>query len=163
MHITENDVPNNLHNNSKDESGKEEKNEDAQEENIVNKNKKQKRVNEVNSDAPISKKVKIDNTTTEDSQIKMDVINNIENNNKNKTEINNKIKTENNNKKIAIDKFTGKRKNKNRRSQFNQMNTGRCKPNYDDPMMSLNTERLKTYGINAKKLKNKLKYGNKRL
>ncbi|KAG5326079.1 KRI1 protein, partial [Acromyrmex heyeri] len=164
MHVTENDIQNNLHN--KDESGKEEKNEDTQEKNIVNKNKKQKRKNnlKVNSDAPISKKMKIDNTTTEDSQIKMD-INNIENNNKNKdvVEINNKIKAENNNKKVAIDKFTGNRKNRNKSSQFNQMNTGRRKPNHNDPTMSLNAERLKTYGINAKKLKNKLKYGNKRL
>ncbi|KYM95390.1 PREDICTED: protein KRI1 homolog [Cyphomyrmex costatus] len=162
IQVTNDDVQNNLHN-SNDESRKEEKNENAQEKNIVNKNEKQKRKNnlKVNSDAPISKKIKMDNITKEDPLIKTE--NNIENNNKNKVEINNKIKTENINKKVAIDKFTSKKKNKNRNSQFNQMNTRKRKSNYDDPTMSLNAERLKTYGINAKKLKNKLKYGNKRL
>lgn len=154
MHVTENSVQNNLDSkDDKDDKGENEKNKNAQEKIVANKSKKQKRKNNLKSDgdAPISKKIKIENTSEKDSQTKTD-INNIE------------IKN-NNEKVVAVNKFAGqqKKKKKNRNSQFNQMNTGKNKLNYDDPTMSLNAERLKTYGINAKKLKNKLKYGNKKL
>lgn len=66
-------------------------------------------------------------------------------------------------KKVKMDDIVDQKKNKNKGSQFNQMNTGKRKSDYDDSTMSLNAERLKTYGINAKKLRNKLKYGNKKL
>lgn len=148
MHITEIDVQSSLHNN--DNRKENEENKDAQKKNIINKSEQQKRKNKLtDGDDPISKKMKTDNTANEDLQIKANI---------------NNIKVENNNKKlVAINKSPGKKKNKNRNSQFNQMNTRKRKPDYDDPTMSLNAERLKTYGINAKKLKNKLKYGNKTL
>lgn len=119
MHIAENGVQNNLHNDDKKED---EKNKDAQEKDIINKSKKQKRMNKLKDDDDVSscKKMKLDNAA-------------------------------------------GQKKNKNKNSQFNQINTGKRKSDYDDPTMSLNAERLKTYGINAKKLKNKLKYGNKKV
>lgn len=147
MHITEIDVQSNLHNNDNRKENEESK--DAQKKNIINKSEQQKRKNKLtDGDDPISKKMKTDNTAKEDLQIKANI---------------NNIKVENNNKKlVAINKSLGKKKNKNRNSQFNQLNTRKRKPDYD-PTMSLNAERLKTYGINAKKLKNKLKYGNKTL
>jgi len=148
MHITENGIQNNLH--KKDDKEEDEKNKDAQEKNVVNKNKKRKQKNNLKTDGnvPISKKMKTDNIVKEDSQIKTDI---------------NNIKVENNEKMIAINKSADQKKNKNSSSKFNKINTGKRKLDYDDPMMSLNAERLKTYGINAKKLKNKLKYGNKKL
>lgn len=66
-------------------------------------------------------------------------------------------------KKIKIDNTADQKKKKNKNSQFNQINTGKRKLDHDDPTMSLDAKRLKTYGINAKKLRNKLKYGNKKL
>lgn len=148
MHIVENGIQNNLYN---DDRKNVEKNKDTQNKinKNINKSKKQKRKNKLKTDdEPISKKMKIDDTGKEDSRIKTNT---------------NNIKVENNNEKlVAINKFARQKKNKNRNSQFNQMNTGNRKPDYD-PTMSLNPERLKTYGINAKKLKNKLKYGNKKL
>lgn len=148
MHVTEN-IQNKFHNN-KNDGKQDEKDRDAQEKNTVNKSKKQKRKNELkaNGDSPISKKIKTDNATKEDSQVKADT---------------NNIKVENNEKVIATNKSAGQKKNKNKNSQFKRMNTRKRKPDYDDPTIFLNAERLKTYGINAKKLKNKLKYGNKKL
>lgn len=145
MDITENDVQNHLHNNK--DNRKEEEQKNGQEKNIIHKSKKQKRKDKLKADddAPISKKIKIDNVAKEDSQIKIDTNNIKENNEK------------------IIDKSASRKKNKNKSSQFHQINTGKRKPDYDDPTMSLNAERLKIYGINAKKLKNKLKYGNKKL
>lgn len=134
-----------MHNN--DDKKEAERNKSVEEKNIINKNKKRKDKLEADDDDPISKKRKIDNTAKEDFQVKADT---------------NNIKVENNNEK-AIDKSVDQKKKKNRRSQFNQINTGKHKSDYDDPTISLNAERLKTYGINPKKLKNKLKYGNKRL
>lgn len=145
VHTIENNVQNS---NNKDERKKDEKNKEAQEENIVNKSKKKKRKNnlQADGDVSISKKMKTDNAVKESSQIKMNIDN---------------IKVENSNEKtIANGKSAGRKKNKNNNSH---MNTKKHKPDYNDPMMSLNAERLKTYGINAKKLKNKLKYGNKKL
>lgn len=137
-----------MHNND-DDRKENAKNKNAQEESIVNKSNKQKRKNnvKVDDDVPVSKKIKTDSTVKEDSQIKSDV---------------NNIKIENNEKMMAMDKSAGKKKNKKSSSQFNQKNSGKRKPDYDDPTISLNAERLKTYGINAKKLKNKLKYCNKK-
>ena len=90
--------------------------------------------------------MKIDNATKEDSQIK--------------TETNIK---ENNDEEIINKSASRKKMKNNKSSQFNQINTGKRKPGYDDPTMSLNADRLKIYGINAKKLKNKLKYSNKKM
>lgn len=50
---------------------------------------------------------------------------------------------------------------KNRKLQLNEDKRGKSKST-DPVMMSLNAERLKMYGINAKKFKNKLKYGKKK-
>lgn len=117
----------------KNEFGKkDEKNKSEQEGNVVNKIKKQKRKNKLTADgnALISKKMKIDNATKKDFQIK--------------TETNIK---ENNDEKI-INKSASRKKNRNNKSsQFNQINTGKHKPD-DDPTMSLNADRLKIYGIN---------------
>ncbi|XP_011873109.1 PREDICTED: protein KRI1 homolog [Vollenhovia emeryi] len=150
MYTTKDGVQNNLHN---DDDRKEDvKNKDAQEQNTINMSKKRKRKNKLkkaDSDDPISKKMKTDNAIKKDSQMKA---------------AGNNIKIENNNEKVvAIKKSAGQKKNKNRSSQFNQTNTGKRKQDYDDPILSLNAERLKTYGINAKKLKNKLKYSHKKL
>ncbi|XP_012539733.1 protein KRI1 homolog [Monomorium pharaonis] len=155
-------VKNHCHNNNKDNRKEDEQNKDGQDKNIVHdnkkkdkqnkdeqdknighKSKKQKRKNKLKTDdnTPISKKIKIDSGTKEDCQIKTDT-NNIKENEK-------------------INKSAGRKKNKNKNIQYNQ--TGKRKPDYDDPMMSLNAERLKMYGINAKKLKNKLKYSNNKL
>lgn len=150
MHIVENGIQNNLYNNDRNNVEKNKNIHNKINKNITNKSKKQKRKNKLKTDdEPISKKMKIDDTGKEDSRIKTNT---------------NNIKVENNNEKlVAINKFARQKKNKNKNSQFNQMIIGNRKPDYDDPTMSLNPERLKTYGINAKKLKNKLKYGNKKL
>ncbi|KAL6267766.1 hypothetical protein P5V15_000835 [Pogonomyrmex californicus] len=143
MRTTENNTQNNSYNNKDDK----EEEKDMQEKNIINKSKKQKRKNksETDGDAPFSKKMKIDHAEKEKSQIKADI----------------NIKVENNNEKItSIEKSIKSRKKK--KNKNSQVNTEKHKTDYDD-LMSLNAKRLKTYGINPKKLKNKLKYGNKKL
>lgn len=148
MHITENGVQNNLHNNN--DRKEDEDNTDAQKKNI-NKSKKRKNKLKADGDNSISKKMKIDNALREDSQIKADTNNiKVENNNE-KMVLTTGPSRLNNEKIVTVNKSVGQKKN--RRSQFNQMNIGKRKSDYDDPTMSLNAERLKTYGINAKKLK----------
>lgn len=121
--------------------------------NIVNKNNEKKLKHRLKVDSgPRLKKIKMDNVK-ERSQIKVD--NKIEKNNKetapvDKTAV---IPQEKRNKtkekrKLQLDKV------KSNKRESNNGNT--------DPIMSLNIERLKTYGINAKKFKNKLKYGKKK-
>ncbi|KAL0116065.1 hypothetical protein PUN28_011134 [Cardiocondyla obscurior] len=141
--VTESSVENNLDINN-DSSIKDEKNNDTESKIILNKNRKRKQENilKTEDDHPSPPKIKI-NKTMEDSKIKIDI---------------NNIKVENNNEKASITKSVSKKKKKNTR--FNQLNTGKQDKVSKDPTTSINAKRLKTYGINAKKLKNKLKYGN---
>lgn len=50
---------------------------------------------------------------------------------------------------------------KSKNKKFNKKKGKDSKPKVTDDIVSLNPERLKTYGINPKKFKNKLKYGSK--
>lgn len=141
MNIAENNVQNNSHISKNDER-------DAQKKNVINKNEKQKRENKLKNDSGRSSPKKMKIEERKDSQ----------------TEINNvSINVENNGK---IASFSAKKstiaqkKNKNKNSQLNKTKTTKRK--LDDPIMFLEAERLKTYGINAKKLINKLKYSNKK-
>ncbi|XP_050445037.1 protein KRI1 homolog [Cataglyphis hispanica] len=149
MNIAENNAENNSHGNKNDER-------DAQDKNVVNKNEKRKRENKLRDDdnrpdGNKPKKMKTDKAGREDSRIKTDNVNiNIENNGKIAS--------------LSAEKSTNvRKKNKNNNSQLNKAKIGKRKSNNDDPMMSLGTERLKAYGISAKKFKNKLKYDNKKL
>lgn len=145
MNIAENNAQNISHGNKNDERN-------AQDKNVANKNEKRKRENKLRDDnSPNPKKMKTDKAGREDSRIETDNVS---------------IKVENNGKitPLSTEKSTiARKKNKNKNSQLNKTKTGKRKPNNDDPMMSLGAERLKAYGINAKKFKNKLKYGNKKL
>lgn len=149
MNIAENNAENNSHSNKNDER-------DAQDKNVVNKNEKRKRENKLRDDGNSPdgnnpKKMKTHKAGREDSRIKTDNVNiNVENNGKIAS--------------LSAEKSTiVRKKNKNKNSQLNKAKIGKRKSNNDDPMMSLGTERLKAYGISAKKFKNKLKYGNKKL
>lgn len=144
MNIAENNAQNNSHGSKNDEK-------DERKKNVVNKDEKQKRENKLrtDNDRPSLKKMKTDKARREDPRIETD----------------NVIKVENNGKIASL--FTEKstlarKKNKSRNPQLNKTKTGKRKSDTDDPMMFLEAERLKTYGISAKKLKNKLKYGNKK-
>ncbi|KAL6444062.1 hypothetical protein ACFW04_001781 [Cataglyphis niger] len=148
MNIAENNAENDSHGNKNDER-------DAQDKNVVNKNEKRKRENILRDDnipdGNKPKKMKTDKAGREDSRIKTDNVNiNVENNGK--------IASLSTEKSIIV-----RKKNKNKNCQLNKAKIGKRKSNNDDPIMSLGTERLKAYGISAKKFKNKLKYGNKKL
>ncbi|XP_070160841.1 protein KRI1 homolog [Polyergus mexicanus] len=145
QNIAENNAQNNSHGNKNNERN-------AQDKNVVNKNEKRKRENKLRDDnRPNPKKIKTDKAGREDSRIETD---NVSINGKN----NGKITSLSTEKSIIA-----RKKNKSKNSRLNKTKTGKRKPNNDDPMMSLGAERLKAYGINAKKFKNKLKYGNKKL
>lgn len=137
MNIAENNLQNNSHGSKNDEK-------DEQKKNLVNENEKQKRKNKLRADDDRSspKKMKLDKARKEAPQIETD----------------NVIKVENNGKmaSLSVEKSTIAQK------KFNKTKTGKRKSDNDDPMMSLEAERLKTYGISVKKFKNKLKYGNKK-
>ncbi|XP_029159954.1 protein KRI1 homolog [Nylanderia fulva] len=137
MNITENNMQNNSHANKNDEK-------DEQKKNVVDKNEKRKNKLRADDDTPSLKKMKLDKVKKEDSQIETD----------------NFVKAKNNGKKtsFSMEKSTTSQK----KNKFNKTKTGKRKSDNDDPVMSLEAERLKTYGISAKKFKNKLKYGNKK-
>ncbi|KMQ91729.1 protein kri1-like protein [Lasius niger] len=144
MNIAENNAQNNSHGSKNDEK-------DERKKNVVNKDEKQKRENKLrtDNDRPSPKKMKTDKARREDPRIETD----------------NVIKVENNGKiaSLSTEKSTlARKKNKSRNPQLNKTKTGKRKSDNDDPMMFLEAERLKTYGISVKKLKNKLKYGNKK-
>ncbi|XP_072753861.1 protein KRI1 homolog [Anoplolepis gracilipes] len=145
MNIAENNAQDNSHNSKNDEK-------DVQKKNVANKNEKRKREDKLQDDGdrPSPKKAKTDKVEQEDSKIEMDNVN-ID------IKSNGKIAS------FSAEKFTiARKKNRKKNSQLNKRKSGKCKPANNNPLMFLEAERLKTYGINAKKFKNKLKYGNKK-
>lgn len=119
----------------------------------MNNSNKRKRKNKlkVDGDSPRPKMIKTDDVK-ESSPVKADK----------------KIEKDNE-KTVSMDKTVVNKRKKNkmkemRKLQFNKLKSDKHKSSRDniDPIMSLNAERLKTYGINAKKFKNKLKYGKKK-
>lgn len=144
MNIAENNVQNNSHSSKNDER-------DAQKVN-ANKNKRQNQENNLRNDSDRScpKKMKIDKAERKDSQIETNNVSiNVENNGKIAS--------------FSAEKSTiARKKNKNKNSQLNKTKTNKRKLDNDNPIMFLEAKRLKSYGINAKKLKNKLKYSNKK-
>lgn len=145
-------VEDNTQNNSHDIKNDAEQNKNTEEKSIVNNSNKRKRKNElkVDGDSPRTKMIKTDDVK-ESLPVKADK----------------KIEKDNE-KTVSMDKtVVNKRKNKMkemRKLQFNKLKSDKHKSSRDniDPIMSLNADRLKIYGINAKKFKNKLKYGKKK-
>ncbi|XP_032674778.1 protein KRI1 homolog isoform X2 [Odontomachus brunneus] len=148
--ITKDNTQNNSHNIKNDA----EQDKITQEKNTVNKSNEKKRKNKsrVDSNSSKLKKIKTDNIKKESLQIKVD--NKIEKNNEETAPVG---------KTVVIQKRKNKTKEKSK-LQLNKVKRNKNKSNNDNinSMMSLNVERLKTYGINAKKFKNKLKYGKKK-
>lgn len=143
----------NTQNNSHDIKNDAEQNKNTEEKSIVNNSNKRKRKNKlkVDGDSPRPKMIKTDDVK-ESSPVKADK----------------KIEKDNE-KTVSMDKTVVNKRKKNkmkemRKLQFNKLKSDKHKSSRDniDPIMSLNAERLKTYGINAKKFKNKLKYGKKK-
>ncbi|XP_014489220.1 PREDICTED: protein KRI1 homolog [Dinoponera quadriceps] len=144
----------NTQNNARNIKNDADQDENTREKNVANKSNKWKRKEKLNvdSDSPRPKKVKVDNIKKGSSWVQMD--NKIEKGNVETASVD----------KTALARKKRDRSNK-RKLQFNKVKSGKCRLNSDstDLMMSLNAERLKSYGINAKKFKNKLKYGKRKL
>lgn len=142
----------NSQNNSHDSKDDEEQGTSAQEKIVVNQNKKQKRhVTKVDDDAVSLKKPKINDAKNDDTTVET-----------------HNIKIEKNIEEITFVKTSTavqKKKNKKKKLESNKMKNEKHKPNSESvhQLMSLDAARLKTYGINAKKFKNKLKYGKREL
>lgn len=131
---------NNVQNDTRDSNSNEKQDNMVQGKDKTNKIKKQKRKNlsKADDDVPNVKKIKI-NAKNEDSP----------------------TKAKKGDKKVALVKKSTEKKSKKEKKKlrFDQTKSGQLNV---EQIMSLNAERLKTYGLNAKKFKNKLKYGNKK-
>lgn len=147
--VAEGNSQENSHGSKSDESTS------AQRKIVVSPNKKQKRRNESTADDDVtsSKKPKIQDAKSDNST--MEACN---------------IKVEKNNEKIAfVERSTAtpkqNKKKEKKKLQINKMKNRKHQPNSESvqQLMSLDTARLKTYGLNAKKFKNKLKYGNRKI
>lgn len=129
------------------------------EKNIIDKSKNRKRKNTFKTDdnGPVSKKLNTNDVEERDFQISNIKIEEVKIEKDNEETNNTKIKE--NKEMSSIEKSTVFKKKNSKVSKIKKV--GKRRPG-DDSMMFLDAERLKTYGINAKKLKNKLKYGKKR-
>ncbi|EZA47646.1 hypothetical protein DMN91_012373 [Ooceraea biroi] len=167
-------------NNACDSKNDEKQDKDLEGKDVTDKSGKRKRNNKLKTDDPVSKKIRRNNIE-KDNEGMNNTSEKIKTNDAGKREsrINDvKIKTE---KDIKIEKDSeelsnAKIKNKKKEisaaskknkkdSKFSKVpkRVGNRRPDDVDSMMSLNAERLKMYGIKAKKFKNKLKYGNRKL
>lgn len=161
--ITKNGMQNNSHDSKKNE--KEDK--DLKGNNVIDKSTKKKRENKVKTDdnGPVSKKICANNVETEHSHVnnvQIKVEKNIKVEKDNKEMSNTGIKKNKHEETPSVDKSAVSRKKKKNSKLSKVKKAGKHRPDGVDSMMSLNAERLKMYGINAKKFKNKLKYGNKK-
>lgn len=132
-------------------------------------NKKRKRKEKEHSNEIESKKIKTNDTVN--NKIVKD-IKNVQQNAVEKAEINLKIDKEHvektvSNVKTVFNKFNSNKKHNIQKTDKSKMGRKKFKKNKknepNSQIAAMNASRLKMYGINAKKLKNKLKYGKQKL
>lgn len=133
--ITENNMVNNSFNNNNNEK----QDKYIQKKDMVNIDNKLKRKNVLNND-DIPKKRKMNNEKEKSSRIEMDNIN---------------VNAKKHNEEVtSVGKHKTAQKKKRKNSQLNKMKNKKLGNAH--PTVFSNAKRLKTYGINAKKMKNKL-------
>lgn len=148
MHLVENNAQKDSHiikNDKKQDNS-------VKENNVTNKNKKRKNKLTTEVDVPSSKKMKIDSMRKKKPQLKENNI--IEGHNS-------KLVSDIKSTEIAI--IPKKDKTIKKKSKIKTMKHKKDSRSDTNSTILDNAERLKIYGINAKKLKNKLKYGNKKV
>jgi len=158
INITKSD----MQNNSCDSKNDEKQGEDLEGKIVMNKRKRKNKL-KTDEDGSVPKKIKINDAENENSHLN-DVKIKIENDvqiEKDKKKIND-TKIKNKNEMPSVEKYTISKKKKKDFKLNKGRKVGKHRQDDVDSMMSLDAERLKTYGINAKKFKNKLKYGNKK-
>jgi hypothetical protein len=160
INITESDMQNNSCDSKNDERQGEDK--DLEGKIVINKSKRKNKL-KTDDEGSVPKKIKINDAENEDSQpndIKIKIKKDVEVE-KNKKKISD-TKIKNKNKMPSAENCTISKKKKKDLKLNKGRKVGKHKQDDVDSMMSLDAERLKMYGINAKKFKNKLKYGNKK-
>lgn len=145
--VVKNSARNDTRDGDDDEEEKRDETARGKDDAVENKGKERKRKN-ADGDGPSVKLMKLDNMQGEDARSKAGKSSNGET-----TSVENSSA-------LTEGKKNGRKERK--KLGFDRTRPGKHNRPNDGQMMSLNAERLRTYGLNAKKFKNKLKYGNKK-